>query len=572
MPTITAHLRDLQELIGRPLSAAELGELLPLAKGELKRDEEGELTIEFNDTNRPDLWCAEGLARQIRAHEQGQLEPYPGFVSAGHGDAGYTHGGVIRVSAPLKEVRPYIAGFVVKGLTINDEGLKQFIQAQEKLSENFGSRRLAVSVGLYDASRILWPVRYTDADPQTAAFVPLGFDEPMTLREILERHPKGIDYRYILEGQARYPLLVDSSDQVLSFPPIINSRVLGEVKVGDDHLLVEVTGGDIFQVILACNILAANCVDRGGTIHPVRCEYPYDTPLGRQVVTPCDFGDSVQVQAADIARVIGQDVDLAEVKRLLVAYGLGAAERDGGLAVSLPPYRRDYMHPVDAIEDYLISAGYDAFEPVMPSDYTVGEASAIAQFSDHVRDLVVGLGFTEIMANILTGREDCTGRVGLPDARVVEIDNVMSELYGVLRNSLVPSLLRMEGISSHATYPHRAFELGEVQVYDEGADLKSRTEVRLAALMAHSSASFSEAHSYLDALFFYLDREYELAPVAHGTSIPGRAGEIRVGGKPAGFIGEVHPEVLEKWGIEMPCALFEVVLDAFMAQVRPAAA
>lgn len=181
-----------------------------------------------------------------------------------------------------------------------------------------------------------------------------------------------------------------------------------------------------------------------------------------------------------------------------------------------------------------------------------------------MRKLVVGLGFVEIMTNILTAKEDCTVRVGLPEARVVEIENVMSELYAVLRNSLVPSLLRMEGISSRATYPHRVFELGEVQVYDETAALKSRTEVRLGAIVAHSAASFSEAHSYLDALFYYLDRDYELAPVTHGTFIPGRAGEIRVDAKPAGFIGEVHPAVLEQWGIEVPCALFELTLDVLL--------
>ncbi len=561
MPTITAQLRDLQELIGREVTAAEIAGYLPLAKGEFKRDEAGELTLEFNDTNRPDLWCAEGLARQIRAHLEGQPASYPCFYAPG---AAAEQAGTIQVSAGLREVRPYIAAFVVRGITITDEGLKQFIQTQEKLADNFGSKRAAVSVGIYDAARTTWPVRYADADPRGVSFVPLGMDEPLTLQEILERHPKGIEYRGTLAGQTRYPLLVDAGDQVLSFPPIINSRALGEVKVGDDHLLFEVTGTEMHQVILACNILAANAVDRGGTVLPVRCEYPYDTPFGRSVLTPFDFGDTVAVQAADITRVIGQEITTAAARQAFLSYGVGAEERDGALVASLPPYRRDYMHPVDAIEDILISQGYNAFQPEMPADYTVGESTAIAQFSDHVRDLVVGLGFTEIMTNVLTAKADCTERIGLPEARVVEIGNVMTELYAVLRSSLVPSLLRMEGISSRAAYPHRVFELGEVQVYDESADLKSRTEVRLAAILAHAGANFSELHSYLDALFFYLEREYELVPVGHGTYLPGRAGEIRVKGQSVGLIGEVHPAVLEKWGIAMPCAVLEITLDALV--------
>lgn len=371
MPTITARLQDIQALVGSALSLAELEERLPLAKAELKRDEEGELTIELNDTNRPDLWSAEGVARQIRSHLEGGLRPYACFVAPGNA-AAMAREGVIRVSPGLETVRPYIAGFLIRGIAITDDGLRQFIQSQEKLSENFGNRRQSVSVGLYNAAKIVWPVRYVDAAPLDAAFVPLGFDEPLTLREILERHPKGVDYRYILEGQARYPLLVDANDQVLSFPPIINSRALGEVKVGDDFLLVEVTGTEMHQVLLAANILAANAVDRGGTVLPVRCEYPYDTPFGREVVTPYDFGDSVRVASPDIARVLGQDVDLLEFEQRLTAYGLGVQRVDGAVEVRLPPFRRDYMHPVDAIEDYLISAGYNTFEPVMPSDYTVG--------------------------------------------------------------------------------------------------------------------------------------------------------------------------------------------------------
>ena len=52
------------------------------------------------------------------------------------------------------------------------------------------------------------------------------------------------------------------SDQALSFPPIINSREVGEVRVGDDALFVEVTGTDLSMVVLTLNIL---CSQSGGS-------------------------------------------------------------------------------------------------------------------------------------------------------------------------------------------------------------------------------------------------------------------------------------------------------------------
>ena len=75
--------------------------------------------------------------------------------------------------------------------------------------------------------------------------------EKMTPQEILTVHPKGLEYASILAGCERLPLLWDSDGQVLSFPPIINSRELGEVQLGDTDLLVEVTGTDLSMVVLA---------------------------------------------------------------------------------------------------------------------------------------------------------------------------------------------------------------------------------------------------------------------------------------------------------------------------------
>ena len=73
--------------------------------------------------------------------------------------------------------------------------------------------------------------------PDETSFAPLGFEEKMNLNEILIQHPKGKEFGGILKGKEMYPLLTDSEDKILSFPPIINSREIGEVKVGDENLL-----------------------------------------------------------------------------------------------------------------------------------------------------------------------------------------------------------------------------------------------------------------------------------------------------------------------------------------------
>ena len=111
----------------------------------------------------------------------------------------------------------------------------------------------------------------------------------MTLGEILMVHPKGLEYGHILAGHDQLPILRDAIGQPLSFPPIINSREIGEVQVGDDDLFVEVTGTDLPMVVLTLNIFAANLADRGAVIDRIDVRYPKKTPFGKRVVTPQDL-------------------------------------------------------------------------------------------------------------------------------------------------------------------------------------------------------------------------------------------------------------------------------------------
>jgi phenylalanyl-tRNA synthetase beta chain len=122
----------------------------------------------------------------------------------------------------------------------------------------------------------------------------------------------------------------------------------------------------------------------------------------------------------------------------------------------------------------------------------------------------------------------------------------------------------VEAASSRAFYPHRVFEAGDVAIPDRSHELGSRTSTVLGAMIAHAAAHFSEIHSCLDALFYYLGKEYSLEPVPHASFLEGRAGKIMVSGKMVGVIGEVHPEVLERWQIGVPVVAFDVNLSELL--------
>jgi len=560
MPTIQVKLKDLESLLGRSVTMTELADLLPLVKGEIKEHDEttGEIKLELNDTNRPDLWCVEGIARQIRMHRLKKVVPYPFY------NRKQTPAAVIEVSPSLKSIRPYIGACIARGLSIDEESLVQLIQTQEKLSESFGRKRHSVSIGLYRLARITFPVTYKTVQPDGIRFVPLGFESPMTPAEILKKHPKGMMYAGILSKTAECPLLVDRENKVLSFPPIINSREVGEVQVGDRDLFVEVTGTDLRMVMLTVNILAANLSDRGAEINPVEVRYPYSTDFGRKITMPAVLAKPMGMTLDHLSSALGETIAAPKAVSILKAYGYDVHSRGRHLTVSVPAYRDDLLHPVDVAEDFAISRGFESFEAEMPTEFTLGGLSSIEQFSDRIRETMIGMGFQEVISNILTNREESVDRMALSGMNVdlVEVENVMSQTYSALRNSIIPSLLRVESASSKSFYPHRIFEAGDTAVTDARAPEGTRTLLKLASLIAHPAANFSELHSCLDLLMYYLGGTYQLEPVSHPSFIAGRLGKIVIGGRDLGLIGELHPQVLQNWQIAMPCTAFELDLDS----------
>jgi phenylalanyl-tRNA synthetase beta chain len=543
-------------LLGVPFAPEAFEQQLALVKGELDDYDAGtgEVRVELNDTNRPDLWCVEGIARQIRARRDGRANSYPFFQGTPEATRR------IQVDPAVADVRPYIGACIASGVTVDERLLVQLVQTQEKICEVFGQKRKGIALGVYAMGRLAFPLQYTAVAPGSTSFVPLGVDEPMTLQQIVELHPKGVRYGDIVADFARWPLLVDDAGTILSFPPVINSREVGEVKPGDSELFLEVTGTDLRMVALVVNILAANLADRGARIEPVETVYPEPTAWGARVTLPRRLDLTLCVPLADFARALGTTPGADETARELSAYGYDAAGEGDAVRVTVPPYRDDVLHPVDVIEDLAIAMGYDRFEPQMPAAFTVGSLLPTERLSDRVREAMVGLGFQEVLGNVLVAREELTDAMELHGGVPVTVANPMTASYGVLRNAVLPSLLRVERESGKAFYPHALFEVGEVAVPDDDAPMGSETRTHVAALLAHPEANFSELAARLEMLCYDLRLEQALEPVDHASYIPGRAGRVVVGGWEAGIIGEVAPAVLDHWGITVPCAAFELNL------------
>jgi len=555
MPTIQIDFKDFQGLIGidLPKKVEELDEVLSSVKGEVKLFNEQEVHVEIGDTNRPDLWNVEGLARALQ-----------GFLKVETGLREYTlaasSGVEVHVDPRLKDIRPYIACTVVKNPKLSDAAIRGIMQFQDKLDQTYGRRRRRASIGLYDFSLVTPPIRYGVAKPREISFAPLGFEEKMTLEEILQRHPKGLEYGHIVRGHNDWPILMDSEDKVLSFPPIINSNDVGRVMEGTQDVLIEVTGTAHETVLNTLTAVALSLVDREGKIHSAEVHYPYGRI--REIVTPQLKTRIIETSMEHINKVLDLKLEPREAVELLERGRFDVKKVEGGtLIVEVPCYRMDIMHPIDLVEDIAIAYGYDHIKPKWPRLPTIGGLTAQEQFCDVVREIMLGLGFQEVLTFTMTSPENLFAKMNLKTEKVVEVANPKILTLTCLRSWLLPSLMEFLSHNTHVEYPQRIFEVGYAVVFDKERENQTRDVKKLACVSIHPNANFTEIKSITDALFLNLGVKYDLEESEHKSFIQGRTGKVLINGKEIGVMGEIHPRVLEIWKLENPAVALEMSLD-----------
>lgn len=575
MPKIEVNEKLFFQMVGQKYDYDTLEKKLTCGKAELDEkpdmsvpEDQRVIKIELNDTNRPDLWSTNGVARQLRLHGGGKTVDYSKFLSR-EGDLKDSRNLTVTVDPELKDIRPYMVAFMIEGKAIDEPMLLDIIQTQEKLAWNFGRKRKSLSMGLYRASQIKWPVHYKAVDPDNTSFIPLTFEKPLTCRQILTEHPKGKDYGWILENFKKFPLLTDDAGEVMSMAPVINSATLGAVQVGDKDLMVELTGDNMANLLLAANIVACDFADCGYTIHPIRVDHPYDTGFGKSVCAPFYFQQPAKAVLKNVNKLLGSDFSKEQVVKALEVMGnkVEAKDADGDVEFTVypAPYRNDFLHEVDIIEDVMIGIGLDNFKPAKPNDFTIGRLMPLTLFSRQAKNIMVGLGYQEMIFNYLGSKKDYIERMGIDDSKIIEVANPMSENYQFVRPSIIPSLLRAESGSANAIFPHKIFEIGKVAYLCDEENSGTRTRQSLGFMTASSNANFNSAASEVSSLLYFLDHEYKVAESDDPRFIPGRQAAIIINGKQAGIFGEIHPQVLENWSITVPCVAGEIDVEELMA-------
>lgn len=557
MPVITFDYEDLYELLGMEIPKKKLIELLPMIGSDIDDYDDKQIKVEFFP-NRPDYLSVEGVARTLK-----------GFLNIEKGMPKYNiepSGINVEVDSNLESIRPYIAFGIIEGVNLTGNKLKQVMEFQEDLHWVLGRDRKKVAIGIHNMDVIEHPFFYKAADPDKDSFIPLESIQEMTLREILQEHTKGVKYAHLIDKFDKYPLIVDSNDNVLSMPPIINGEL---TKLTEDtkNVVVDVTGTDEKAVNYTLNIIMASFAEAGSKLKSLNVIYN-----NRNVLTPNLMPKKKEVNIKNAEKIIGVDLTAFDVANYLSKVRIGAEiETQDIIQAIIPAYRVDILHEVDIIENIAIGYCFKKLEPKLPEIATIASANKKETFDNLLREIMTGMGFLETMSLMLTSEKQHYHNMKLREDERVRIAQPISVDRTMLRKNLLQNLMEFLEDNKHEELPQKIFEVGNVVFLDDTSETRTRDVKKLAGAVTHSNANFTEIKSFVDAIFVNIGLKMEVEPFQHPSFIKGRcakvkginnlkseAAEIEDFLNVKGFFGEVNPEVISNFNLEYPVIAFEL--------------
>ena len=543
LPTITIQHEFLRKFLnneGVEFEPQRLIDELPLIGTDVDKCDENELVVEiFPD--RPDLLSGETLATAIAQflyHKDSNpsIDVQPPSIS-------------MTVDKSLTEVRPVVFGAVVRGVKVEDgevdEFIKMLMEHQEKLHFALGRGRGRASIGVHDLDTLAPPFTVTTVD-RSFAFPPLGEEEPMSIQDILERHPKGIDYAHLLDGFEKVPIILDAQQKVLSFPPIINGNHT-TVTNKTRNFFIDVTGLDQKACECCLLLVALQLQQWGGTVEAIELTDVHGTTTS----FPNGEPELHVIPETLVEAFLGRTFSDEQLRSSMNRMGGQFVERrsDGTIAFNMARWRYDLLHPVDVVEDIAIGHGYEDLGEAQPQFAMAGVPRADAHIRRRIRESMQGIGFMQVQSLTLSNPTDQFEKMRWQQLHeVTEIANPITHEHTMMRQYILPSLLKLLSSNKHHELPQLFYELGTVVRHH-------KNETRLAFVCAEKSGGFATLRGRIQA--FCLDlgiTNWRLEPIEDGDGpwLNGRGAKFFIGDDWVGCIGEIDPNVSITFDLRVP--------------------
>jgi phenylalanyl-tRNA synthetase beta chain len=580
-----------------------LADVLPLA--------EPVLEIEVTP-NRVDCFGVHGVAREVHAISGAPLaaDPWAQEVEAnGEGEA--ADFASVTVEAP--ELCPRFTARVFTGVTIAPSPL--WLQARLSAA---GQRSInnVVDITNYVMLLTAQPLHAFDLDkvPNGALTVRTATSgEKMTTLDAVERE---------LDAET---VLVCDENGPSGIAGIMGGRV-SEVSDSTTRVLLEVAnwnGTNILRTSRRLGLRSEASSRFEKQLHPALCDRAQAlasrllvelcaaklVPGTIDVAAPAPEPRSLLLRAARVEGLLGMTISQGEQKTYLERLGFGAEAEGDDLRVLVPPDRYyDVTREVDLIEEVARVHGIDEHLPTtLPATSgRVGGLSRAQRLRRRVEDGLRDLGFDQVVGWSFTDPGE-PGRLRIPAedprANPIVLSNPLSEDQSAMRTTVLGSLLDVASRNAARGADRLAlFEAGSIYLNTSTAGpndkegrgnravdplagdfpgrqaAPAREPFRLAALATGglgarswrgeaAPADFFALKGVLEALAGQLGVELAFAPAAEPFLHPGRSATVGIGGRLAGWLGELHPLICRAWDLDAAVG-FEIDVAPLLGAAR----
>uniref|UniRef100_A0A7N8XPE6 phenylalanine--tRNA ligase n=1 Tax=Mastacembelus armatus TaxID=205130 RepID=A0A7N8XPE6_9TELE len=467
--------------------------------------------------NRYDLLCLEGLVRGLQVFKNRIEEPRYRRVSPVSGESQK-----LIITKETAAVRPYAVAAVLRNITFTQQRYDSFIELQEKLHQNICRKRSLVAIGTHDLDAISGPFTYTAKPPGDISFKPLNQTKEYTATQLMSLYKTDSHlrhYLHIIEDKPVYPVIYDSNGIVLSMPPIINGDH-SKITLHTKNVFIECTATDVTKAKIVLDIIV--------TMFSEYCSQPFTKE---------------KLSSEFINRKVGINESTEKIAQLLTRMCLRSQATGFGdeIEVEIPPTRSDIIHACDIMEDAAIAYGFNNIIRTTPRTYTVANQFPLNKLTELLRQDLASAGFTEALNFAL-----------------------------VARTTLLPGLLKTIAANRKMPLPLKLFEVSDVVLKDETKDVGARNSRRFCAIYYNKSPGFEVIHGLLDRTMQLLEVKpalgdgYHIQAADDSTFFPGRCAEVFVRGKSVGRLGVLHPDVISRFELTMPCSALEIDIEPFL--------
>jgi phenylalanyl-tRNA synthetase beta chain len=318
-------------------------------------------------------------------------------------------------------------------------------------------------------------------------------------------------------------------------------------------------GADFESTVVSCDLVAQMILESGGGELVGDVVDVMSKPMDQAPVV---------LHVADVRRILGGSLDSGLIYQLLKRLGftlIPEGQDDAQFRVHIPSWRLDVEREIDVIEEIARLHGYDKFENSLPAYSGAVVELPNAAMDATLRKRALALGYNEALS--LTFISHADAEKFSAGAKVLELENPLSEEASVMRTSLAPGMLDMLAWNLNRDVAEaRIFEAGSVYELSGGSSGESRVEPRRACLGATAAAvraslpaggaldvSQSEQAAAAETFRgFKGDVENLLAAFAGEACYdrqtaeyfhPGRSARALVNGAVVAQFGQIHPEV-----------------------------